>query len=185
MKMILAAGAFATAAMSFDVGFAVAGSRDFVAKLARTQEYVGTGAWGEAKFWLSNDRSELRYELMVEGLENFTQAHIHLAPDALLQDSFLKRFRKPSSESEHGELVVFLTDFKREGINVDGVLVEGVIRETDFVGVLKGYPLRVLAELMAGEDTYVALHVLKPIPPNNTLCCPVGLRGIVKPKRSQ
>jgi hypothetical protein len=185
MKMILAAGAFAIAATAFHAGLAVAGSREFVAKLGRTQEYVGTDAWGEARFWLSEDRNSLRYEVTAKGLENFTQAHIHLMPDALSQESLLKRFKKPSTEDQHGRLVVFLTDFERKGIEVDGMLAEGVIRETDLVGPLKGFPVRVLAELMAGEDAYVALHVLKPIPPNNTFCCPVGLRGIIKPERTQ
>jgi hypothetical protein len=180
MKMILVAGALAVATTAPGTNLAVADSRDFIAELGQIREFVGAGARGQAKFQLSSDGSELRYELRVEKLENFTQAHIHLTPGALTRESLLNRFRDTSPKVEHGPIVVFLTDFMRRGVTVDGVLAKRAIGKSDLVGPLTGYPLSLLAELMARGDTYVALHVLQPVPPNNTFCCPVGMRGIIK-----
>jgi hypothetical protein len=160
-------------------------ARDFTANLVRVQEFVRADARGQTKLQLSSDGSELRYELTVENLENFTWAHIHLAPDVLKQQTLLGRIWESSPKHEHGPIVVSLTDFMREGITVDGVLAKGTIRKSDLIGPLAGYPLSLLAELMERGDTYIALHVLQSVPPNNKFCCPVGLRGSIKAERSQ
>ncbi len=185
MKMISIASAFAVATTALGADLTAASTRDFTANLVRVREFVRADARGQAKLQFSSDGSELRYNLTVESFESFTQAHIHLAPDALKQQSLLDRFQESPPKHEHGPIVVFLTDFMREGITVDGVLAKGVVRKSDLVGPLKGYPLSLLAELMEKGDTYIALHVIQPIPPNNKFCCPVGLRGIVKAERSQ
>jgi hypothetical protein len=185
MKTIAIAGAFAVATMALGADLAAAGARKFVADLVRVQEFVRADARGQATLQLSGDGRELRYELTVENLESFTQAHIHMAPDALRRQSVLDRFGEPSPKSELGPIVVYLTDFIRAGVTVNGVLATGVITRSDLVGPLKGYPLSLLAELMERKDTYIALHVIQSTPPNNEFCCPVGLRGIIEPARSQ
>ncbi|MFQ5773380.1 MAG: CHRD domain-containing protein [Kiloniellaceae bacterium] len=185
MRTILTAGALAVATTALGADLAAAGARDFIADLARVREFVRADAGGQAKFRLSGDGRELRYELTVENLEAFTQAHIHLTPEAVIRDTLPRRFRKTSPKREHGPIVVILTDFIRGGIAVDGVLAKGVIRQADLVGPLKGHPLSLLIEFMEERDAYVALHVLKPIAPGHVFCCPVGLRGIVRAERSQ
>jgi hypothetical protein len=53
----------------------------FSAYLTGDQEVheVTTDAVGKANFQLSKDGSELSFKLIVEGIENVTMAHIHLA----------------------------------------------------------------------------------------------------------
>jgi hypothetical protein len=178
--MILMVAAFSLATISLVADLAAAATRKFSADLARVREVVDVDTRGRASFQLSADGGELRYKLTVEMLESFTQAHIHLAPEALMDETLTSRFREPSREREHGPIVVFLTDFKRNGISVDGLLAEGVITRSDLVGPLKGAPLSLLAELMARKQAYVALHVLQKMGFGNVFCCPVGLRGNIR-----
>lgn len=185
MKVISIAGAFAVVATALGADLAASGSRDFIVNFVRVQEFVRPDTQGQAKLQLSSDGSDLRYELTVTSLDSFIQAHIHIFPDALNRPSALDRFRDSSPRHGHGPVVIYLTDFLRGGVTVDGMLAEGVIRETDLVGPLKGYPLSLLVELMEKEGAYIALHVIQPVPPSNEFCCPVGLRGTIRPVRSQ
>ena len=185
MKTIAIIGAFAVATMALGADLAAADARNFIADLVRVQDFVRADARGQATFQLSSDGRELRYELTVENLESFTQAHIHMAPDALRRQSVLDRFSETSPKRELGPIVVYLTKFMRAGITVDGEMAARVITSSDLVGPLKGYPLSLLAELMERKDTYVALHVIERVSPSNEFCCPVGLRGTVEPAPSR
>ncbi len=183
MRTILIACVLALATASLGADLAAAGSRAFTAKLERSEAFVSAEARGQAKLQLSEDRRELRYELTVENIELVTQAHIHLAPDALKQEGFPRRFEEPSKGRHHGPIVAFLLDFTREGITVDGVLAKGRIRGSDLVGPLRGQPLSLLIEFMERGDAYVALHVLQPIARGQVFCCPDGLRGPIRTER--
>lgn len=185
MKMISIFGKIAAAVTILGTDLAAADTQDFFADLVRVRDFIGSDTRGQAKLQLSSDGSELRYELIVESLDSFVQAHIHIFPDALGPQSALDRFRESSPKLEYGPVVVYLTDFVRGGIAVDGALVKGVITESDLVGPLRGYPMGLLAQLMQKEDAYIALHVIQPVPPSNEFCCPVGVRGTIKPVRSQ
>ena len=183
--MTLATGILVISAAAVDSNSATAGSQDFLVELSPTQEYVRADARARVKFYLSSDRSELRYELTVERLDNFVQAHIHLTDDAVRQQTLFNRLKKARPKAEHGPIVAYLTDFMSRGVAADRMLIEGVIKEADLVGPLVGYPLDLLIEFMDGGNTYVAVHVLEPIPPNNTFCCPAGMRGTIQAGRSQ
>ncbi|MDH3474966.1 MAG: CHRD domain-containing protein [Rhodospirillales bacterium] len=182
MRSILTVAAFSLATLASAGDLAAAATREFSANLVQIREVVGTDTRGRAEFRLNADASALRYSLTAENIVAFTQAHIHLAPEALMEETLTSRFREPSSKDEHGPIVVFLTDFKRNGISVDGVLAEGVITKSDLVGPLRGAPLGLLAEFMAREEAYVALHVLQQMGLGNVFCCPVGLRGDIQIK---
>lgn len=184
MRTVLIAGALALAATVPSADLLAAGARDYVADLERSRDFVEAGARGQATFQLNGASSELRFEVAVESIGSVNQAHIHLDPDALARDRFPSRYRDPS-ESRHGPIVAFLMRFVRGGVTVDGVLAEGAIRESDLVGPLRGQPLSALVEFMDNGEVYVAVHVLEPIPPDQTFCCPVGLRGTVRAVASQ
>jgi len=179
MRTIVIACGLALAAIGLGADLAAAGSGAFTAKLGRSEAFVSADARGQATLQLSGDGRELQYELAVKNIELVTQAHIHLAPDALKQEGLPRRFEEPSKGRHHGPIVAFLLDFAREGITVDGVLAKGRVRGSDLVGPLRGQPLSLLIEFMEKGDAYVALHVLQPIGPNQVFCCPDGLRGLI------
>lgn len=52
----------------------------YKARLSGVAAGSGSEARGVAVFILSNDGSSMRYKLVVNGLENTTMAHIHVAP---------------------------------------------------------------------------------------------------------
>lgn len=164
---------------------AAAGERTFVAELARSKPFVPADAWGQAKFRLSGDGGELEYKIEVGGVQDITQAHIHLARDALRRQSLPRRIRELSDGSTHGPIVAFLMPFAQKGVTVDGDLTAGVIRVSDLSGPLRGYPLSLLIEFIEKGDAYVAVHVLESVAPDRLFCCPVGLRGTIQPGPSQ
>ncbi len=180
MRTIVIVCVLALAATGLGAGFAAAGSGTFTAKLGRSEAFVSADAGGLAMLQLSGDGRELRYEVTVKNVKLVTQAHIHLAPDALKQEGFPHRFESPSKGRHHGPIVAFLLDFTRKGITVDGVLAKGGIRGSDLVGPLRGQPLSLLIQFMEKGDAYVALHVLQPIGPGQVFCCPDGLRGPIR-----
>jgi hypothetical protein len=184
MKMNLTAAAFILATMASAANLAGAATQAFSAKLVPLEEVVDAESRGQAEFQLNADGSGLRYKLSVENVEFFTQAHIHLAPEAVVDEARTNRIREPLQKRENGPIVVFLTAFHRKGISVDGVLSEGVITESDLVGPLKGASLRQLTEIMARKEAYVALHFLRQMGLGNVFCCPVGLRGDIQVGRA-
>jgi hypothetical protein len=180
MRTILMFAAFSLATTALVTDLAQAASRKFSAGLVRDKEVIAEHAQGRATFRLSEDGRELHFKVTVENLKSFTQAHIHMAPDALRDESMTSRFHEPPRKYQHGPIVLFLTQFKRHGKPVDGVLAEGVATSSNLVGPLKGAPLSLLTELMARSKAYVAVHVIKQIDLGNEFCCPVGLQGQIQ-----
>ncbi|KAA9028472.1 CHRD domain-containing protein [Niallia endozanthoxylica] len=115
----------------------------FIAKLVGSEEVppVRTNATGVTKFTVSNDGRKIVYELTVNHLDNFTQAHIHLGRRGM-----------------NGPVVAFLFGPANPDISVTRGFVEGIITEKDLVGPLQGKPLSVLIDLMRDEKTYVNAH---------------------------
>lgn len=185
MKKTLIVCGLALAAAALGTDRAAARAQTFTAHLSRVESFVSEDARGQARFEVSSDGREIRYEVTVANVKLVTQAHIHLAPDALTRENFPRRFREQTGERHHGAIVVFLMDFNRDGVTVNGVLTKGTIKASDLVGPLRGYPLSRLIEFMQSGDAYVALHVLKEIAPGQVFCCPDGLRGPIRPGPSQ
>lgn len=124
---------------------ALAGSGSFRAHCQGRQEVpeVETRGQCQANFKLLPDDSGLQYRLIVAGVADATQAHIHLAP-----------------AGQNGPVVAFLFGFVPEGQTVEGTLAQGVITDDDLVGPLAGATLEdLVAELEAG-NAYVNVHTL-------------------------
>ena len=120
--------------------------RVFDAELSGSNEVpaVDTAASGEAHFVATRDRTELRYRLEVESIEDAVQAHIHLG-----------------SADENGPVVAFLFG-PVEGVDVDGakVIARGAITADDLIGPLEGMTIgQLLAEMQRGT-AYVNVHTV-------------------------
>ncbi|HEY4551283.1 MAG TPA: CHRD domain-containing protein [Bacillus sp. (in: firmicutes)] len=102
----------------------------------------------------------MRFQLTVNNLENFTQAHIHLGRIGV-----------------NGPIVAFLFGPVDPDISVKKGIVEGIITADDLVGPLKGRRLSTLIDLMEDGKTYVNAH---------TAQNPDGeIRGQIKPVYSE
>jgi len=137
-------------------------SRNFTANLSGNESVppINTMAKGNATFNLSDDGKVLHYKLMVENIENVTQAHIHLAPAGM-----------------NGSVVVWLYPSMPPAVLIpgtfSGLLAEGNITSANLTGPLAGQPLNALLEAMTKENTYVNVHTNK---------YPAGeIRGQIKP----
>jgi CHRD domain len=129
-------------------------SRNFVAHLSGDEEVPSrdTLAQGQAIFHLSNDSTELDYQLIVANIENVVAAHIHLGAVGV-----------------NGPVVAFLAGpFPPAGGRVDGILAQGTITAADLVGPLTGQSLSVLIEAMRTGGTYVNVHTNDGVPPTDT-----------------
>jgi hypothetical protein len=119
----------------------------FYATLEGEQEVppVDSDAKGFAIFRLSNDGTELEFQVIVANIENVTAAHIHLAPIG-----------------ENGDIVAFLfnPEAPTEG-RTNGVLAEGTITSADLVGPLEGATLSELIDEMEAGNTYVNVHTVE------------------------
>ena len=107
---------------------------------------VDTQAQGQAIFQVSKDGSEIEYKLIVANIENVTQAHIHCCANA---------------QGTAG-VVVWLYPSAPPATLIpgpsQGVLAEGVIRQSSLVGGLAGQPLSVLLDRIASGLAYVNVH---------------------------
>ena len=118
----------------------------FVAQLTGTAEVPPrtTTASGSASFELSRDRDEIRYELTATSLNNYIQAHIHMAP-----------------AGENGSIVVFLFGpHGNPGISMPTVVKSGTITAADlnpssFTGTLED-----LVTAMRAGQLYVNAHTV-------------------------
>ncbi|WP_102346381.1 CHRD domain-containing protein [Bacillus sp. Marseille-P3661] len=115
----------------------------FFARLSGSEEVppVRTSAEGLVKFKVSKDERRMAYQLTVNDLENFTQAHIHIGRRGF-----------------NGPVVAFLFGPANPDISVRKGTVDGVITKDDLVGPLQGKPLSVLLDLMKDGKTYVNVH---------------------------
>ncbi|MFS0556259.1 CHRD domain-containing protein [Brevibacillus sp. 179-C9.3 HS] len=102
---------------------------------------VRTNATGTTKFRLSENGRRLDFWLVVNDLQNFTQAHIHVG-----------------ARGVNGPVVVFLFGPVTRGISVNRGVVTGSITRADLVGPLRGKPLSDLIRLMKNGQTYVNAH---------------------------
>lgn len=148
-RSIVTAVVFAAALPAVLAGPVLAQSetRTFTADLGGGAEVpaVETAAGGSAEFVLSEDGASLSFSVDVDGLEDTTMAHIHLAP-----------------AGENGPPVVWLHTQEQAPELVPGMfsgtLASGTITADDLVGPLEGATLEeLLAETVAG-NTYVNVH---------------------------
>jgi hypothetical protein len=129
-------------------------ARNFVAHLAGDEEVPprDTLAQGQAIFHLSDDSSELDYQLIVANIENVVAAHIHLGAVGV-----------------NGPVVAFLAGpFPPGGGRVDGSLAQGTLTAVDLVGPLAGMDFSVLVAAMRAGGTYVNVHTNDGLDPTNT-----------------
>lgn len=125
------------------------GASSFSTELSGDAEVppVETNASGRATFEVSEDGSEVHFEVYIDCIRNVSQGHIHLG-----------------SEGENGSVVTWLYPQATrepetlEGLNRDFVLAEGTLTEDDLVGPFEGESLEALAEAMANGGTYVNIH---------------------------
>ncbi|MCH7662170.1 MAG: CHRD domain-containing protein [Euryarchaeota archaeon] len=108
---------------------------------------VETNASGWASFELSEDGSEVHFEVYIDCIRNVNQGHIHLG-----------------GEDENGPVVVWLYPQETqepetiEGLQREFTLAEGTLTEEDLVGPFEGESLDALAEAMEAGETYVNIH---------------------------
>lgn len=110
-------------------------------------EPVDTEARGGAMFGLTEDGSELEYALLVNGIEDVTMAHIHLAPPD--EDGPIAVWLYPGPDAEEPE--------PREG-RFDGVLASDTITEEHLTEDVEAESLDALLEEMEAGDAYVNVH---------------------------
>lgn len=115
----------------------------FLARLTGREEVppVNTDAFGSTEFVFNEDFSKLRFRLVVNDLEKFTAAHIHLG-----------------MRGQNGPVVVFLFGPVPRGISTYTGVVTGTITENDLVGPLQGISLLELARQMQLGNTYINVH---------------------------
>lgn len=115
----------------------------FFARLTGREEVppVNTDAFGSANFVFNDDFTRLRFRLVVNDLEKFTAAHIHLG-----------------MRGQNGPVVTFLFGPVTRGISVNTGVVTGIITKADLVGPLQGMSLLELARQMKAGNTYVNAH---------------------------
>jgi CHRD domain len=115
----------------------------FFARLTGREEVpaVRTDAFGKAAFVFNDDFTRLRFRLVVNDLEKFTVAHIHLG-----------------MKGQNGPVVTFLFGPVTRGISVNTGVITGTITKEDLVGPLEGMSLSELARQMRAGNTYVNAH---------------------------
>src|SRR4030088_453145 len=122
-----------------------------VANLTGSQEVITTGtstpgtslATGLATFRLSNNGQALRYRLSASHLSGIFQAHIHI-----------------NGAGVNGPVVVFLFKSAQPTGEVNGLLSQGTISASDFVGPLFGHPFSELLTDIRNGNAYVNVHTL-------------------------
>ena len=165
LLLLAAAAACAEAPVTAPDAFAVplftrGESHNFGAAMAGRNEVpsVDTRARGSAVFHLSEDGTALHYQLMTAGLQNVTQAHIHIGP--------------PTAS---GPFVVFLFGFVPGGVSENGVLARGTIHESDLIARANigfGATMAELVAALRSGNAYVNAH---------TVAFPAGeIRGQVR-----
>ena len=100
-----------------------------------------TPARGTARFTMSRDGTELRYQLKANRIVNVVGAHIHLAP-----------------AGENGAIVADLMDPAGMRERRRGVTMRGSIVASELAGPLAGMTLADLVTRMTEGATYVNVH---------------------------
>jgi len=137
------------------VGAAVAGlNRNWSTHANGSLEVPARDTRGQAQaiFHLSKDGTELHYKLIASNIENVVQAHIHAGVPGV-----------------NGPIGVFLYGLVPSGGGrIDGVLSQGTITATDFIGPFAGMSVAQVAALMDSGGTYVNVHTNDGVDPINT-----------------
>jgi hypothetical protein len=123
---------------------AVPNAKNFVAHISGASEVPArdTRGVGELKLQLSDDGTELDYQLISSNITNVVQSHIHIAPEGV-----------------NGPIVVFLYGPAAPGGGrTDGVLATGTITAADLIGPLAGHPLSDLIAAIEADNAYVNVH---------------------------
>lgn len=140
-------GLFATLAVAAPVVADPPATRVFMARLEGAQEVppVDTDGRGVAIFILNKAGTELKFRLIVGGLDDILMSHIHLAP-----------------AGSNGGIVVWLYPDSPPAALIpgrfNGILAKGTITDGDLVGALAGMTLSDLVDEMRAGNTYVNVH---------------------------
>ncbi len=117
----------------------------FTAHLSGDNEIpaVDSEGSGFTSVTVSEDGTSLDFRLYVNGLDEVTQAHIHVG-----------------SETENGGVTAFLFGFADPPVAADGLLAEGTITEDDLIEIEDEFDgtMEQLIELMEAGNTYVNVH---------------------------
>ena len=129
------------------VGTATANNSNFVAHLSGGQEVPSNDSLGQGQaiFRLSQDGTELHYQLIAANLDNITQAHIHIGPPGL-----------------NGPVVLWLYPSAPPAQLIpgpfNGVLGAGTATASDLRGPMAGQPLSVLIDALVSGGAYTNVH---------------------------
>lgn len=148
-RLIILTGLLAALLLSAAVG-AQADPGDssdvFIADLAGDHEVppLASEGTGFASLTISGDETSVDFRLYVEGLDDVTQAHIHLG-----------------GADENGQVVAFLFGFADPAVVADGLLAEGTIVQADLIagGAFDGTMAAFLDEIRSG-NAYVNVHTV-------------------------
>lgn len=137
------------------VGFASASNdqRNFKAHLSGAEEVPArdTLARGQAVFQLSGDGTELRFTVIVAGIENVFASHIHCGPAGV-----------------NGPVGVTLFAGAPGGGRFDGVLARGAATAPDPGNSCGWTTLASVVAALRSGDTYVNVHTNNGVAPPNT-----------------
>jgi glucose/arabinose dehydrogenase len=124
----------------------VAAPREFVARLSGAPAGTNVAATGQAVFTLSPEGETLSYRLDVQGIENVTMAHIHVA----------------TTPGGNGSPAVWLYPAAAPAVTIpgtfNGLLGEGAFTAANFVGPLAGLTLADLLTAIRENRAYVNVH---------------------------
>lgn len=106
---------------------------------------ANSSAQGQAIFNVNPNGQSIGYRLIATGIDNVTQAHIHLAPPGA-----------------NGPVVVWLYPSAPPAAGpsgpINGIFASGTITAANLVGQLAGQPLSVLLSSMQNGQAYVNVH---------------------------
>ncbi|UPW00337.1 CHRD domain-containing protein [Halorussus gelatinilyticus] len=115
---------------------------------------VETDAFGFAGFRLARDRSHIDYRLVVAGIENVEESHVHKGPPDL-----------------NGNVVAYLFGPAQDPVDETGLLASGRLTDDDMIWPLTD--VAGMAEQMRAANVYVNVH---------TTAHPSGeIRGQIRP----
>jgi hypothetical protein len=115
----------------------------YTAVLAGSTEVppVRTKAKGEATFIVNKAKTSIDYKITVSGLQDVTQAHIHLGEPGKNGQHVVDLYHKPDVASPKSN-----------------VIAQGRITAADLTGPMKGKMIPDLIKAMDSGDTYVNVH---------------------------
>ncbi|MCF8082731.1 MAG: CHRD domain-containing protein [Deltaproteobacteria bacterium] len=150
--------------LSISILFSLLWSTTFAANEHKTSFYCSLGldgrAMAEGEFMLSENRSTLRYKLVVHNVKDITMAHLHLGQARKIGTPVAWVY--PAGPPPKPIPGMF-----------DGVLAEGTITGEDLMGPLKGLPLSSLINQIQAGNVYLNIHTKAH--PRGDICGPVYL----------